>query len=76
MSDRRAEEIAEQAKARSMHLVVLFEQMLPPGKAAVAPQATPINGTALLANPLLATQLPSTPSTSATSGASSSGAIV
>lgn len=84
MSDRRAEEIAEQAKARSMHLVVLFEQIIPPGKAANASQATLTNGTALLANPLLANPLPANPlpanplpanpSTSAMSGASSTGA--
>ena len=40
MSDRRAEELAEQAKARSMHLVVLFEQMQTPDAASHAPQAT------------------------------------
>ncbi len=40
MSDRRAEELAEQAKARSMHLVVLFEQMRTPDAASRAPQAS------------------------------------
>jgi len=66
MTDRRAGEIAEQAKARSMHLVVLFEQLLPPDKASLAPQAVQSAAT-----PSIATR-----SASATSSASSSGAIV
>lgn len=37
MSDLRAEELAEQAKARSMHLVVLFEQVQAPKEATLAP---------------------------------------
>ena len=37
MSDRRAEELAEQAKARSMHLVVLFEQLPMPATAPAPP---------------------------------------
>lgn len=37
MSDLRAEELAEQAKARSMHLVVLFEQVLTPKQGTLAP---------------------------------------
>jgi len=37
MSDRRAAELAEQAKARSMHLVVLFEQILRPDRTPVPP---------------------------------------